>query len=106
MSPEGNATEDDDKGALIWAALCAAGGLAVLVFGGRTLGIDLIAPLCGAMLIGIAGWLAGRRTMAPQLAPADLRAALDAASIALTGDDGVITHWSRGCEALYGWTAA
>ncbi|HSI19463.1 MAG TPA: PAS domain S-box protein [Sphingomonas sp.] len=71
-----------------------------------TLGIDLIAPVCGAMLIGIAGWLTGRRTLAPQLAPSDLRAALDATSIALTGDDGVITHWSRGCEALYGWTAA
>ena len=106
MSPEGNATEDEGKSALIWTALCAVGGIAVLIFGGRTLGVDLIAPLCGAILIGIAGWLAGRRTLTPQLAPADLRAALDATSLALTGDDGVITHWSRGCEALYGWTAA
>ena len=91
---------------VIWAASCAVGGLAVLLIGGRALGVNLAAPLCGAMLIGVAGWLAGRRTMASQLAPADLRAALDAASIALTRDDGVITHWSRGCEVLYGWTAA
>ena len=91
---------------MIWAALCAVGGFAVLLLGGRALGLDLIAPLCGAILIGIAGWLAGRRTIAAHLAPADLRAALDAASIALTRDDGVITHWSRGCEAMYGWTAA
>jgi two-component system sensor kinase FixL len=82
------------------------GGFAVILLGGRTLGIDLAGPLCGGILIGIAGWLAGRRTIAAQLAPADLRAALDAASIALTRDDGVITHWSRGCEALYGWAAA
>lgn len=76
------------------------------MFGGRTLGVNLIAPLCGAILVGIAGWLAGRRTIAPQLAPADLRAALDATSVAMTRSDGVITHWSRGCETLYGWAAA
>jgi len=76
------------------------------LFGGRTLGVNLIAPLCGAILVGIAGWLAGRRTIAPQLAPADLRAALDATSVAMTRSDGVITHWSRGCETLYGWAAA
>jgi two-component system sensor kinase FixL len=104
--PEGKATEDEDKGASIWAASCAAGGFAVLLLGGRSLGIDLVAPLCGGVLIGIGGWLAGRCTMAPQPAPAELRAALDAASIALTRENGVITHWSRGCEALYGWSAA
>ncbi|MES2043738.1 MAG: PAS domain S-box protein [Pseudomonadota bacterium] len=76
------------------------------MLGGKALGIDLVAPLCGAALIGIGGWLAGRRTMAAQPAPAELRAALDAASIALTRENGVITHWSRGCEALYGWSAA
>lgn len=76
------------------------------MFGGKSLGIDLVAPLCGAVLVGIGGWLAGRRTMARQPAPAELRAALDAASIALTRENGVITHWSRGCEKLYGWSAA
>ncbi|MEG3175085.1 PAS domain S-box protein [Sphingomonas sp. RB3P16] len=31
--------------------------------------------------------------------------AMDSAPIVLTSTDGIIRHWSRGCEELYGWTA-
>lgn len=35
-----------------------------------------------------------------------LSQALDRATVVLTTADGRISHWSRGCEELYGWTAA
>jgi two-component system sensor kinase FixL len=88
-------------------ALSAAGGFAVLAFDAAGRGIFApIAPLSGAALLAMSGWLAGRGTATSRLAPAELHAALDTTSIALTLCDGVITHWSRGCETLYGWSAA
>ncbi|CAN5523206.1 hypothetical protein BH10PSE14_BH10PSE14_19030 [soil metagenome] len=88
-------------------ASSAVGGLAVLAFDAAGRGIfALIAAFSGAALLALAGWLAGHRAAASGLAPAELHAALDTTSIALTLCNGVITHWSRGCEALYGWSAA
>ncbi len=60
----------------------------------------------GSILTGSAARVQRRQVATEQLTPEDLRAALDTASIALTDTDGTILHWSRGCELLYGWSAA
>lgn len=88
-------------------ALSAMAGLAALAYDmvGRG-AFAPVAPLAGAALFALSGWLAGRRAASPPRAPAERYAAIDTTSIALTLCDGVITHWSRGCEALYGWSAA
>lgn len=36
----------------------------------------------------------------------DLVDAIDLATVMVVDEDGVIRHWSRGCEELYGWPAA
>lgn len=64
-----------------------------------------IIEFAGLVLAGGAGFLFFRSLRAERLTSGDLRAALDAASIAIAKSDGTITHWSRGCEALYGWSA-
>ncbi len=88
-------------------AATAAVGLAALAFDTASRGPSLLlVPAAGAMVIAMYGWLNGRRESTVRVAPEELHAAFDATSIALTLRDGVITHWSRGCEALYGWSAA
>lgn len=41
-----------------------------------------------------------------QLTPDELVDATDLAAVMVVDDDGIIRHWSRGCEELYGWSAA
>ncbi|MEG3143409.1 PAS domain S-box protein [Sphingomonas sp. RT2P30] len=89
-----------------FVASSAAVGLAALGFDAASRGSSLlIAPAAAAMAIAVGGWVVGRRASPARVAPEELHAAFDATSIALTLRDGVITHWSRGCEALYGWGA-
>jgi two-component system sensor kinase FixL len=46
------------------------------------------------------------RVARSQAAMLEIAQALDTAIVALTTLDGRVLHWSRGCERLYGWTAA
>ena len=69
-------------------------------------GIDALAVFCNVAIIGFLLWLAVDRLTRQQSALRQLSFALDSAAIALTRPSGEITHWSRGCEQLYGWTAA
>ena len=56
-------------------------------------------------MLGLLFWAAGRISVEHRVRQALIRA-LDSAPIALTDTKGVILHWSKGCERLYGWTAA
>jgi two-component system sensor kinase FixL len=88
-------------------ALAAISGLALLAYDPADRGtFALAARFSGGALLALSGWLASRRAATSPHAPAELHAAIDTTSIALTLCDGVITHWSRGCETLYGWSAA
>jgi len=42
----------------------------------------------------------------PRLSQRELMDAVELAPVMIVGEDGVIHHWSRGCELLYGWSAA
>lgn len=69
------------------------------------LGIELLAVLCNVAIIGFLVWFAVDRLMRQQAALREVTLALDVAAIALTRPNGEITHWSHGCEQLYGWAA-
>jgi len=69
-------------------------------------GSDLLAILGNVMIIGLLIWVSIDRLSNQQAALQEVADALDVAAIALTRPDGEITHWSRGCERLYGWSAA
>lgn len=67
---------------------------------------DLLAVLSNVAIIGLLIWVSIDRLSNQQTALQEVTNALDVAAIALTRPDGEITHWSRGCERLYGWSAA
>ncbi len=68
--------------------------------------IATLAVFCNVAIIGFLLWLAVDRLTRQQDALRQLSFALDSAAIALIRPGGEITHWSRGCAQLYGWTAA
>lgn len=43
---------------------------------------------------------------APTLARRELMDAADVAAVMIVDGQGIIRHWSRGCEAIYGWPKA
>lgn len=67
---------------------------------------ELLAVISNVAVISLVLRLAVRRIARQQDALEDVTRALDLAAIVLSTSDGTIIHWSRGCEALYGWTAA
>jgi two-component system sensor kinase FixL len=69
-------------------------------------GLDALAVFSNVAIVGFLLWLAVDRLTRQQSSLRQLSFALDSAAIALTRPCGKITHWSRGCEQLYGWTAA
>ena len=67
---------------------------------------ELLAVLANVAIIGFLLWLSVDRFRRQQTALQDVTLALDVAAITLTHSDGEIIYWSRGCEQLYGWSAA
>jgi two-component system sensor kinase FixL len=67
---------------------------------------ELLAMLGNVAIVGFLLWLSVDRFKRQQEELQEVTLALDVAAIALTRPDGEITYWSRGCEQLYGWTAA
>ena len=57
------------------------------------------------LIAGILGW-AMYRMSHQQAALRDFTNALDSTLVALIQPDGTVVQWSRGCEELFGWTAA
>jgi len=71
-------------------------------------GEDLLPALLaasGALALAAAIWRV-RRPVPHHLAPRELMDAVELAAVMIVDCDGVILHWSRGCEELYGWSAA
>jgi len=66
---------------------------------------EMLAVLLNVAIIGLLIWIAVNRISRQGAALRDVTLALDSAAIALTDENGVITHWSRGCQELYKWTA-
>ena len=67
---------------------------------------EMVVVLCNAMIVtGLVYW-AAVRIGAGQAALVETMLALESATVVLTTPEGRITHWSQGCERLYGWTAA
>jgi two-component system sensor kinase FixL len=67
---------------------------------------ELLAMLANVAILGFLLWLSADRFRRQQEDLNEVTLALDVAAIALTRPDGEITYWSRGCEQLYGWSAA
>ena len=84
---------------MIEAALMRSGTATALEAEVVAIGLNIV--IVAALLI----W-GGARLMRKRAALEELTHAVDSAPIALTDETGCITHWSRGCEDLYGWNAA
>lgn len=69
------------------------------------LGAGILALICDVLVIGILFWLSVDRAASQQAALQEVTNALGVAAITLTRPTGEITHWSHGCEQLYGWSA-
>ena len=74
----------------------------------------LMSPVASALLIVLFNvlivasttyWTASR-VARQQSTLSEFGEALDMATVAMTNADGRITHWSHGCEELYGWPAS
>ena len=65
----------------------------------------IVAGINIAVFAGILFW-SDTRIAAEHAMVWETANALESAPIALTSAAGTIRHWSRGCEELYGWTAA
>ena len=70
------------------------------------LGAGALALLCDLLVIGLLFWLSVDRVASQQAALQEVTNALGVAAITLTRPTGEITHWSQGCEQLYGWSSA
>ncbi len=73
---------------------------------------DLLPPIMAETVVAATNMLiivavlfwSGTRVAREQSALLELTSAIDNANIVLTDEDGSITHWSIGCERLYGWS--
>ncbi len=75
---------------------------------------DLMSPLAREMIVvfgniaivAVVTYWAVVRLAHEQALLTDFNEALEFTTIVLVTEDGRISHWSRGCEQLYGWSAA
>lgn len=81
---------------LIETALARAGALDEMVR-------ELVVAGLNVAIVGTVLYWAVTRIAKGQSALVELSEAMEHATVAITALDGTITHWSRGCEALYGW---
>ena len=69
------------------------------------LAFQLLLLLGNLLLVVLVGYWMAMRIARDQAALSELSHALDNATVVVTTADGTISHWSQGCEQLYGWTA-
>jgi two-component system sensor kinase FixL len=68
--------------------------------------IEGLVALANILIVGFVVYWAVIRVARGQATMVELSEALEQTTVVLTNAEGDITHWSRGCEQLYGWTAA
>ncbi|MBO9623697.1 MAG: PAS domain S-box protein [Sphingomonas sp.] len=69
------------------------------------LAYQLLLLLGNLLLVALVGYWVAMRIARDQAALSELSHALDNATVVVTTPDGTISHWSQGCELLYGWPA-
>ena len=57
-------------------------------------------------MVSVGVVLAMRSTVTSDFSLDEITRVLDSANIIVHGFDGIVTRWTSGCEALYGWTRA
>jgi two-component system sensor kinase FixL len=67
---------------------------------------EALVTLCNILIVALIAWWAVIRIARGQATMVELSEALEQTNVVVTTHDGEITHWSRGCEYLYGWSAA
>lgn len=67
---------------------------------------ELLVVGCNIVIVGLVTYWAVNRVAREQGASTELMQALDATTVVLATPAGTITHWSHGCQRLFGWTAA
>lgn len=65
---------------------------------------EALVTLCNILIVGLIAWWAVVRVARGQAEMTELTEALEQTTLIVTTTDGAITHWSRGCEQLYGWS--
>lgn len=65
---------------------------------------EMLVALCNILAMGGIVYWGVTQLARRQVQLLDFRTAVDGTAVILTDADGRITHWSRGCAALYGWT--
>ncbi|TGX43472.1 PAS domain S-box protein [Sphingomonas naasensis] len=65
---------------------------------------EALVTLLNILIVALIAWWAVVRVARGQAEMTELSEALDQTTLVVTTTDGEITHWSRGCEQLYGWS--
>jgi two-component system sensor kinase FixL len=70
------------------------------------LAVEGLVALTNILIVAFIAYWAVIRVASDQASMVELSQALDHTTVVLTNHEGGITHWSRGCEQLYGWSAS
>jgi two-component system sensor kinase FixL len=70
------------------------------------LAMQVLVVGCNIFIVALVTYWAVNRVAREQGASTELLQALDATTVVLATPEGTITHWSRGCQRLFGWTQA
>lgn len=66
---------------------------------------EALVVLCNILTVALVAYWAVIQVARGQAAMVELSQALDHTTVVLTTPEGSITHWSAGCEQLYGWAS-
>ena len=66
---------------------------------------EALVVICNILIVAFVAYWAVIRVARGQAAMVELSQALDHTTVVLTTPEGRITHWSAGCEQLYGWAS-
>ncbi|ATY34511.1 PAS domain-containing sensor histidine kinase [Sphingomonas psychrotolerans] len=70
------------------------------------LAVEGLVALTNILIVAFIAYWAVIRVARGQATMVELSEALEQTTVVLTNPEGEIMHWSRGCEQLYGWSAA
>ncbi|WP_404337498.1 PAS domain S-box protein [Sphingomonas sp. MMS12-HWE2-04] len=67
---------------------------------------EMFVVVCNMLIVALIAYWAVTRVIRGQARAMELTHALDVTTVLLTDPEGRITHWSHGCQQLYGWSQA